>query len=134
MTISSAPGRKYKILIADDNILNLELIVKYLIKNNFIVVTAKNGEEAFKKYFSESPDLIIMDVEMPGTDGCESVIKIRNSEKNNNLRIPIIALTGHYFEEDIKRIYDCGMDDYIQKPYDFRKIKERILLHLSVKN
>jgi len=133
MSIGSGTEIKYKILIAEDNFLNQKLIETYLLKNNYSVITAKNGEEAFKLFEEESPDLIIMDIEMPEVDGCEAVLKIRESECNNSNQVPIIALTGHYLKEDIERIYSCGINDYLPKPIDFDNFKTKIISFLKEK-
>jgi CheY-like chemotaxis protein len=123
--------RKFKILIAEDNILNQKLIVAILTKREFEVVTAKNGDEACKLFQLEKPDLILMDVEMPYVNGYEAVSKIREMEKDTNMHIPIIALTGHYLQEDINNVYNCGMDDYILKPINFDEFFEKLLYFLS---
>ncbi|MBI5402310.1 MAG: response regulator [Ignavibacteriae bacterium] len=135
-SVNSAGGKvkKYKILIAEDNKLNLKLIETLLEKNNYSVISAINGEDAIQAYFSESPDLIIMDVEMPVLNGYETVKRIRESERNNDYRIPVIALTGHFFKEDIERIFECGMDDYVPKPVNFDIFLAKIKNYLTVKN
>jgi CheY-like chemotaxis protein len=132
MGIDADKKGEFKILVAEDNTLNQKLIVSLLNKNNFKVVTAENGEEAFKSYKTENPDLILMDVEMPVSNGYEAVLKIREIEKNYSSRIPIIALTGHYLQEDIGNIYRCGMDDYLAKPIDFNVFIDKILLYLGI--
>ena len=126
MNINSGTIRKYKILIAEDNLLNQKLIATLLAKNNYTVLTAFDGDEAFSAWQKESPDLILMDVEMPKVNGCEAVLKIRESEKNKDLRVPIIALTGHYLKEDVDRILNCGMDDYLPKPFNISVFMEKI--------
>jgi CheY-like chemotaxis protein len=134
MTLISNNKRIYKILLAEDNLLNRRLICTVLKKNNFDVITALNGEEAYLMYQSERPDLILMDVEMPDVNGYEAVIRIRESEKNNAHRVPILALTGHYLQEDINNIYNCGMDDYISKPIKFEKFINKIFSFLGLIN
>lgn len=126
MGISSGEKKGFKILLAEDNILNQKLIVTLLNKNNFRVITAKNGDEACIAYQYENPDLILMDVEMPVVNGYDAVLRIREIEKKNGSRIPILALTGHYLQEDINNIYNCGMDDYIAKPINFNNFLEKI--------
>lgn len=131
MDTGSEKKRVFKILIAEDNVLNQKLIVTLLIKRNFSVVTAKDGEEACKMYQLEKPDLILMDVEMPYVNGYEAVSRIREIEKDTNAHIPIIALTGHYLNEDINKVYDCGMDDYVKKPINFDKFIEKLYYFLN---
>lgn len=93
-----------------------------------------NGEEAILAYIAESPDLIIMDVEMPVLNGYDTVKRIREFEKNNDNRVPVIALTGHYFREDVERIFECGMDDYVPKPFNSDIFLAKIEKYLTVKN
>lgn len=134
--MNSAGGKvkKHRILVAEDNILNLKLIETLLEKNEYTVISALNGEDAVKAFISESPDLVLMDVEMPVLNGYETVKKIRESEKNKGKRVPVIALTGHYFKEDIERIFEFGMDDYISKPVIFDIFLAKIKNYLKVKN
>jgi CheY-like chemotaxis protein len=126
MDISPGGKKVFKILVAEDNILNQKLIYTFLHKNNFSVVTAANGEEACNAYQIEKPDLILMDVEMPVVNGYDAVLRIRENEKNNGLHIPILALTGHNLQEDIDKIFECGMDDYIAKPINFKSFIEKL--------
>ena len=130
MTVSDNK-KIFKILIAEDNILNQRLICTVLKKNNFDVVTAVNGNEACEMNKSEKPDLILMDVEMPDVNGYEAVKRIRENEKISKSRVPILALTGHYLQEDIDNIYNCGMDDYISKPIAFEKFINKIFSFLE---
>jgi CheY-like chemotaxis protein len=132
MSVISNRKSNYKILLAEDNILNQKLICTVLKKNNFDVITALNGEEACQLHNSEKPDLILMDVEMPDVNGYEAVARIRETEKNNAHRVPILALTGHYLQEDIDNIFKCGMDDYISKPIKFESFVNKISSFLGV--
>jgi CheY-like chemotaxis protein len=123
--------KKFKILLAEDNILNQRLICTVLKKNNFDVITAVNGNEACEMNKSEKPDLILMDVEMPDVNGYEAVKRIRETEKNSRSRIPILAITGHYLQEDIDNVFNCGMDDYISKPIAFEEFLNKIFTFLE---
>ena len=126
--------RKYKILIAEDNLLNRELLIKFLEKRNFEVITAKNGNEAFDSYLENKPDLIIMDIEMPLVNGYEATARIRESEKKTRSCVPIMALTGHYLNGENKEINECGMNDYLQKPIDFDLLVNKIMSLLKREN
>ncbi|MDX1957476.1 MAG: ATP-binding protein [Leptospiraceae bacterium] len=106
----------YKILVVDDNLINLSLakVVLKKISKNFQIIEAKNGQEAIEKFQNDSPDLIFMDIQMPVKNGFEASLEIRNLE--NEKRVPIIALTADTLKEDIDKCFKAGMDDYASKP------------------
>ncbi|VVB89392.1 Chemotaxis protein CheY [uncultured archaeon] len=103
-----------KILVVEDNPLNMELVVEILKSKGFNVKTAEDGEEALRKTEIEVYDLILMDIELPGIDGVEVTKIIR--EKNKY--VPIIALTSYAMKGDRERFLSAGFDDYISKPLD----------------
>lgn len=103
-----------KILVVEDNPLNMELVVEILRSKGFNVQTAEDGEEAIRKTVNEVFDLILMDIELPGIDGIEATKIIR--EKNKY--VPIIALTSYAMKGDRERFLSAGFDDYISKPLD----------------
>ena len=126
--------KKYKILIAEDNMLNQKLLTVMLERHNLDFVTAKAGGEVIQKFVSEKPDLILMDIGMPEINGFDAAIEIRKLEKDNNEKIPIIAVTGHSSAEEIQMIIKSGMDDYVVKPFDFNNLLQKILNLLKSKN
>jgi CheY-like chemotaxis protein len=91
--------------------------------------TADGGQAAFDKY-DASPvgyyDMILMDMQMPGMDGCEATERIRASERADAEDLPIIAMTAHVMKEDLQRAYESGMNAHIGKPIDFVKAYELI--------
>ena len=91
-------------------------------KNNWEILTAKNGIEAYTNYQNEKPDLILMDVQMPHLSGIETTLKIRELEKQLNTHIPIIGMTGYSSKSDLKEIIDSGMDECLSKPVDFNEL------------
>lgn len=108
--------RVFKILVVDDDSINLFLaktILNSILKNPSILEAA-NGKEAIELFQKQSPDLILMDIQMPEMDGHEATIKIRNLEVEK--RIPIIALTAGTRQGDKEKCLEIGMDDYISKP------------------
>lgn len=108
-----------KVLVVEDNELNLEIASRLLTEFGFEVETAKNGMEAYHsvmKCREECYDVIYMDVMMPVCNGYEATEKIRSIPNIKKSRIPIIAMTANAFEEDIKKAIECGMDGYIIKP------------------
>ncbi|MDQ7821969.1 MAG: response regulator [Candidatus Eremiobacteraeota bacterium] len=114
----------YRILVADDEEDNLNLLKCYLETMDFEVITAVNGIEAVEKAQSETPDLIILDVMMPGIDGFEACKKIRGDFSVSH--IPILFLTCKVSIEDTVHGLNVGGDDYISKPFDFRELVTRI--------
>ena len=122
-SLSELDGRR--ILIAEDMTVNAE-IVKQLLSMNFMEVDhAKNGKEAVK-LFTKSPkdyyDAILMDVRMPVMDGLKATEAIRASEHPNARTVPIIALTTNYFDEDVARSLEAGMDAHLEKPVEPKQI------------
>lgn len=108
-----------KVLVVEDNELNLEIASRLLQEFGFEVETANNGMEAYHavmKCREECYDIIYMDVMMPVCNGYEATKKIRAIPNLKKSRIPIIAMTANAFEDDIKRAIECGMDGYIIKP------------------
>ena len=106
--------RKY-VLIADDAEDNLFLLKNYFKKKTeYLPIFVKNGLEALNMFSKRSFSMLLMDMEMPEMDGYEAAKNIRKLERGKE--IPIIALTGHYGYEEIKKCTDSGCSDYISKP------------------
>ena len=111
---------KAKILVVEDNEMNMDMLRRRLIRKGFEVVSAMDGEEAVEKLEAETPALILMDVGLPGMDGWETTKEIRANEKTKN--VPIIALTAHAMAGDREKAIEVGCDDYETKPIDFPKL------------
>ena len=122
-----------KILVVDDNSINLLLTVTHLKRFGYTADSAENGKEALETFSRTPYDLIFMDCQMPEMDGYEATRRIRNMEGQGSKRVPIIALTANVLEEDYERCVQCGMDDYITKPLKKLKLKEIILKWLPSK-
>lgn len=96
---------------------------------------AKNGEEAIRMWSEKHYDIVLMDVQMPVMDGLTATSKIRDIEKENGFNAtPIIGMTAHALIEDKDKCIDAGMTDYISKPIDSVKLKEKILNHIQKDN
>ena len=121
----SKPSETTRILLVEDNPVNLKLAKLILTRENYIVETAGNGQEAVNKYTSapQETDLIFMDVQMPVMDGIEAAREIRN--RGYGL-VPIIAMTAHAIKGDRERCLEAGMNDYITKPIRKNKVLETI--------
>ncbi|MBL8049731.1 MAG: response regulator [Anaerolineales bacterium] len=124
--------RKFKILVADDRPDNLTLLARYLEYEGYDHVEAKDGEEALIKAQDETPDLILLDVDMPKKNGFAVLEEIRSNE--NLKHIPIIILTAARLDSaDVQEGLNLGADDYITKPFDRRELMARIRTKLRVK-
>jgi CheY-like chemotaxis protein len=105
-----------RLLLAEDNPINQKLAVTVLQKAGYSVDTVDNGADAVAKAKENPYSAILMDVQMPGTDGFEATQQIREWEKEQNIHIPIIAMTAHAMQGDRERCLAAGMDDYVTKP------------------
>jgi signal transduction histidine kinase/CheY-like chemotaxis protein/HPt (histidine-containing phosphotransfer) domain-containing protein len=121
-----------KILVAEDNTLNQELI-KYILENlNLDYKIVSNGQEAIDEYKNDIYNLILMDINMPIVDGINAFNQIREYEKNNNLvNIPIVALTANVIKGDKEKFLDLGMNAYLTKPINMNKLKEIFIAYLT---
>lgn len=114
-----SPGRKPRILLAEDNIINQKAALGILKNSGFHTDTVNNGKEAVLRLETSTYDLVLMDVQMPEMDGFEATRVIRdNTSAVSNHRIPVIAMTAHALDGDREKCLKAGMDDYIAKPID----------------
>ena len=114
-----------KLLVVEDNELNLEIASTLLEEAGFEVDTAGNGKIAVEKVKASSAgryDLILMDVQMPEMDGYEATRRIRALPDKKKAAIPIVAMTANAFEEDQKNALNVGMNGHIAKPLDIQKL------------
>lgn len=115
---------KWKILIVEDDEMNLDMLSRRLERRDFEIVSALDGAEAIEKARSENPNLILMDMSLPGIDGWEATRRIKEMEETK--LIPIVALTAHAMEGDRTRALEAGCDDYDTKPVDLKRLLEKI--------
>ncbi|MBE9069976.1 response regulator [Leptolyngbya cf. ectocarpi LEGE 11479] len=116
----SPPAVKPLILLAEDNEDNIDVIQGYLAAKGYPVIIAKNGQEAIALAQAQTPDLILMDIQMPGMDGIEAMIKIRQNETLQYT--PIIALTALAMKGDLERCLAAGANDYLAKPVKLKQL------------
>lgn len=103
-----------RILVVEDNETNMYLI-RFILKNKgYQVIEAITGEEGVEFALKEKPDLVIMDIQLPGIDGLETTRRIRDSEAGKEL--PIVALTSHAMVGDKEKALKAGCTGYIEKP------------------
>ncbi len=115
---------KGEILIVDDEEDILELISYNLSREGYKVFSVSSGEDALEKAGSESPDLIVLDLMLPGLDGLETCKLLKNSQKTG--QIPIVMLTAKGEEADIVTGLELGADDYVTKPFSPRILTARV--------
>ena len=108
-----------RILLAEDNLLNMEIATELLKMRGAEVVPAEDGRKALDAFQNSAPftfDAVLMDMQMPEMDGCEATRAIRALERPDAKKVPIIALTANAFAEDITRTTQAGMDAHLAKP------------------
>ena len=119
--VGSGQFQGKKVLLVEDNELNLEIASAILQEEGLVVDTARDGVEAVNRMAAagaDDYDLILMDVQMPQMDGYTATREIRTLSDNRKANIPIIAMTANAFEEDKEKAFAAGMDDHIAKPID----------------
>lgn len=125
-TIPDALPGQFTILIAED-VLENYLLLQAVLKKNYRLLYAVNGQEAVELYQKYKPDLILMDIKMPVMDGFTATLEIRNLSKS----IPILALTAFAFEEEKEKAKKCNFTDYLVKPVDIPLLKYKIKHYLK---
>lgn len=111
-------SRKVNLLIAEDSIINQEVISQILYDKNCNFHIANNGIEAIELYQKHNFDIILMDVQMPQMDGFQAANAIRAINNDRNINVPIVFITAHAGKESIAECYDNGADSVITKPFE----------------
>ena len=112
------------ILLVEDKPSNIYVIHDYLAVKGYQVIVAHNGEEALSILNQVEPDIILMDIHMPEMDGIEATTRIRQMPTYQ--AIPIIAVTALAMPEDRNRIMEAGIDHYLSKPIELKKLGSMI--------
>lgn len=123
--------RQFTILAIDDNPTNLGVVVEYLEAEDFVMLVAQDGESGLKRARYAHPDLILLDVLMPGIDGFETCRRLKQDEQTCD--IPVIFMTALSSTEDKVQGFDVGAVDYVTKPIQQQELLARIKLHLKLK-
>ena len=113
-----------KILVVDDTPNNVKLLADVLTVKGFTVATAASGEEALSKIAADMPDLVLLDVMMPGLSGYDVCRRIRADP--NTRTLPVVILTSSKEEQDVVNSYLMGVNSYVRKPVDFVQFVEAI--------
>ena len=113
-----------KILYIEDTENNRILVTRRLSRSGYNVLTAESAEDGRALALAETPDLILMDMGMPGTDGWVATTQFKADPKLGH--IPVIALTAHAMQGDREKALAAGCDEYETKPFDFPRLLEKI--------
>lgn len=114
------PKMAYTILIVEDNALNTEMLRRRLEKRGYNIIDARDGNQVEVLLEQFRPDLILMDLSLPGIDGWTLSQKIKANPETS--AIPIIAVTAHAMPGDREKALQAGCDEYISKPIDFQHL------------
>ena len=114
-----------RVLLVEDNEINIEITRNILIHKNFMVDIAENGKASVDHFLKHEPgyyDVILMDIRMPVMDGLAATRCIRESDHSDSKTVPIVAMTANVFEEDVKKSFDAGMNAHLSKPVDIKQM------------
>jgi CheY-like chemotaxis protein len=117
-----------KILLVEDNELNSDMLTRRLSRKGYDVLNAFTGEDGIQTAIGEQPDVILMDIGLPGVNGWDATRQLKSIRATKH--IPIIALTAHATEEDRMKSYDAGCNNFETKPVRFQQLIEKINSYL----
>ncbi len=113
-----------KVLVVEDNEMNRDMLSRRLQRRGYEVIVSVDGEDGVSKARSDSPDIILMDMDLPILDGWAATRKLKASPETRS--IPVIALTAHAMAGDREKALEAGCDDYDTKPVEFSRLIEKI--------
>jgi two-component system, cell cycle response regulator DivK len=114
----------YAILVVEDNERNLKLLRDVLEYAGYDVRAARTAEDGLASAASEPPDLVLMDLQLPGIDGLEALRRLRESPRTAD--IPVVAVTAQAMKHDRERALEAGFDGYIEKPISVRAFPDQV--------
>jgi CheY-like chemotaxis protein len=120
----AADGSRPLVLVVEDNPVNLELVEAVLDREGYEVISAVSAEEALKRLERLRPDLVLLDIQLPGLDGLGLTRLLKANPAT--VEIPIVALTAHARPEDRQAALDAGCVEYISKPIDTRTLPTQL--------
>lgn len=124
----------YKVLVAEDNDINMEIITELLTMNGLEVLPAADGREAVDLFTQSAPgeiSMVLMDMQMPELDGCEAARAIRQLQRGDAQSVPILALTGNAEPDDVEAAMAAGMNDYMIKPLKMKLLAQKMGEYLA---
>ncbi len=113
-----------RILVVEDNPLNLKLVRDVLTASGYDIVEAQTGEEGVRLAGECDPDLVLMDLQLPGIDGYEALRRIREAGRVDG--VPVVAVTAFAMREDRERTAAAGFDGYLSKPISVRDLPSQV--------
>jgi two-component system, cell cycle response regulator DivK len=113
-----------RILVVEDNPKNLKLVRDVLTYSGYEVIEATSGEDGVRLAGEQSPDLILMDLQLPGIDGAEALRQIRTNGKNPD--VTVVAVTAFAMSDDRSRAFASGFDGYVEKPISVRGLSAQV--------
>lgn len=123
--------KKRTLLIVDDNVTNLKVVVEHLKAYSYTILTASNGEAGLERAQLAQPDLILLDIQMPGIDGFETCRRLKANPETNS--IPVIFMTAQADADDKVRGLESGAVDYLAKPIEAAELLARVQVHLALR-
>ena len=120
-----------RILVVEDNPKNLKLVRDVLQFSGYDVIVATCGEDGVRLAAQRQPDLILMDLQLPGIDGTEALRQIRESDAGR--AVPVVAVTASAMNEDRDRAYAAGFDGYVDKPISVRGLQGQVYDFLTTR-
>jgi two-component system, cell cycle response regulator DivK len=112
-----------RILVIEDNLKNRKLVRDVLLHAGYDVVEASTGEEGIEVAASCEPDLVLMDLQLPGIDGTEALQRLRDTDGR---RYPVVAVTAFAMDSDRDRAFAAGFDGYVEKPISVRSLPRQV--------
>jgi two-component system cell cycle response regulator DivK len=113
-----------RILVVEDNPLNLKLVRDVLQFAGYDVIEARSGEEGLRVAQQDPPDLVLMDLQLPGIDGTETLRRLREGSLGRD--VPVVAVTAFAMAEDRERASQAGFDGFVEKPISVRELPGRV--------
>ena len=113
-----------KILLVEDNEMNRDMLSRRLERRGYEVIVAVDGEEGVARARTDAPDVIVMDLSLPGIDGWEATRQLKAAEETRG--IPVLALTAHAMAGDREKALDAGCDDFDTKPVDLPRLVAKL--------
>jgi two-component system, cell cycle response regulator DivK len=119
----------YVILVVEDNERNLKLLRDVLEYAGYDVRVARTAEDGITSAVSEPPDLVLMDLQLPGIDGTEALRRLRENPRTAD--IPVVAVTAQAMKQDRERVLEAGFNGYVSKPISVRAFPDQVRGFLS---